>query len=73
MAKTKGRPGPKPGSTKKYGNRKDYHILLPVDVQEGESVSLADAFEKASRDNGGVVAYATRIIRERSEIRDLLK
>lgn len=72
MAKTKGKPGPKPGSTKKHGDRRDFHILLSADVLEGESMSLADAFEKSAEKHGGIVAYSAKVIRERPEIKGLL-
>jgi hypothetical protein len=58
MAKTKSKPGPKPGTHRKYGKRRDYHILLPLD--------LADKLDAASK-HGGVIAYVERVLREHFE------
>lgn len=58
MAKTHGKPGPKPIK----GKRRDFHILLP------EEDGLASAFEQVAKANGGVIAFAEKIIRERPEI-----
>jgi hypothetical protein len=45
MAKTKGKPGPKA----RHDSTRDYHIYLPDKPQEGQSTSLADAFEQAAK------------------------
>lgn len=68
MAKTKMKPGPKP----RYGTRRDYHFRLSSDIQKGEKISLADAFEQAAKEHGGVIAYTTMIIKDRPEIKELL-
>ncbi len=64
MAKTNSKPGPKPGTTTKYGPRRDYHILLPLD--------LADKLDKAST-KGGVIAYVERVLREHFEMNEPAK
>lgn len=69
MARTHGRSGPAP----KYGKRRDYHILLSVEVQPGEAMSLADAFEQVAKQHGGVIAYTTKIIEAIPEIKALLE
>ena len=51
MARTKTKPGPVP----RYGKRRDYHILLPLD--------LADKLDAASK-HGGVIAYIERVLRD---------
>ena len=53
MAKTHKKPGPH----KKYGPRRDYHILLAV--EDG----LADAFEKQAALHGGVIVYVEQLVR----------
>lgn len=73
MAKTKGTPGPKPGTTKKYGKRRDYHFRLLEEVQKDEVMSLADAFDAESGRYGGDNAYINEILRERPEIARRLK
>jgi hypothetical protein len=55
MAKTKTKPGPKP---RYEGKRRDYHILLPLD--------LADKLDEASK-RGGVIAYVERVLRDHFE------
>lgn len=55
MAKTKTKPGPKPRYS---GKRRDYHILLPLD--------LADKLDTASK-HGGVIAYVERVLRDHFE------
>ena len=62
MAKTKTTPGPKP---RYEGKRRDYHILLPLDV--------AEAFEHVAKQHGGVVAFTEKIIRERQEVSDYMR
>lgn len=57
---------------RKHGARRDYHILLPMDIQNGNSMSLADAFEQAAQEYGGIIAYAVMIISERPEIKNLI-
>lgn len=73
MAKTNNKPGPKPGTTKKYGKRRDYHFRLLEEVQENEVMSLADAFDAESGRYGGDNAYINGILRERPEIARRLK
>jgi hypothetical protein len=73
MAKTKRTPGPKPGATKKHGDRRDFHILLSDEAQKGEAMSLAEAFVEVASSNDGIIAYAAKIIRERPEIIEKLK
>ena len=69
MARTKGTPGPKP----QYGEREDFHILLSKGIVEGEAMPLAKAFKTVAKQHGGVIAYVTKIIRERPEILALLE
>lgn len=52
MAKTKGIPGPKP----KYGERRDYHFKLPLD--------LAEKFEEKAKTKGGVIQYIESLVRK---------
>lgn len=68
----KRKPGPKPGTMRKHGARRDYHILLPMEVKNSDSMSLADAFEQAAQEYGGIIAYAVMIISERPEIKNLI-
>lgn len=56
MAKTKGTPGPKP----KYGERRDYHFKLPLD--------LAGKFEEKAKSEGGVIQYVEKLIRKDLEL-----
>lgn len=69
MARTKGKPGPKP----RYGERRDYHFRLSTEKQEGQTMSLADAFEQEAKRHGGVIRYISEIIQERPEIKNLLQ
>ena len=87
MARTQGKPGPKP----RYGKRRDYHILLAASPAEGEVMSLAEAFEQAAKDyevqqrrqaalqgekrqeTSGLIAYLECVLRERPEIAARLK
>jgi hypothetical protein len=64
MAKTNSKPGPKPGTTTKYGKRRDYHILLPLD--------LADRLDRASK-QGGVIAYVERVLRDHFQMNEPVK
>ena len=68
MARTKGRPGPKPH----YGKRREYHILLAAEPVAGEALSLSDAFEEAASTHGGIIAYVEFVLKERPEIRERL-
>jgi len=80
MAKTKSKPGPKG-----KGNRRDYHIRVSADVQQGETMSLADAFEKAAdiyaeeqREQGNpvqgaVIAFAEKVLRDHPDIAKFFK
>lgn len=68
MAKTKGTPGPK----KKYGKRRDFHILLSDEVKEGQTMSLAEAFDQVAKANNGVVEFVTNLIQNLPEIQDKL-
>lgn len=52
MAKSKNKPGPKP----KYGERRDYHILLPME--------LVKDFEVRAKEHGGVIAYVEGLVRK---------
>jgi hypothetical protein len=54
VAKTKTKPGPK----SRYGERRDYHIKLPLD--------LANKLDTASK-QGGVTRYVERVLREHFE------
>lgn len=68
MAKTKGTPGPK----KKYGKRRDFHILLSDEVEKEQVMSLAEAFDQVAKTNNGVVEFAANIIQNLPEIQDKL-
>jgi hypothetical protein len=61
MAKTKTTPGPKRGTTSK-GPRRDYHFKLSSEVQEGQVMSQADAFERAAARSGGINAFVNELI-----------
>lgn len=73
MPKTKNKPGPKPGTTKKYGERRDYHFRLTSDVLPGETMSLADAFDSIAAGRGGDNAFIVQILREHPAIQAKLK
>jgi hypothetical protein len=51
VAKTRTKPGPK----RIYGERRDYHIKLPL--------SLADKLDEAAR-GVGIIAYVEQVLRE---------
>ena len=68
MARTKGKPGPKP--TK--GKRRDFHILLSDVVQEGQTMSLAEAFDRVAKRHDGVVSFAEEIIQGLPEVQAIL-
>lgn len=73
MARTNNKPGPKLGTTKRYGKRRDYHFRLLEELQEGEVISLADAFDAEAALHQGDNAYINEILRERPEIIKRLK
>ena len=82
MAKTKGKPGPKA----RHESTRDFHLYLPDKPAEDETISLADALERVASSYAeqqkelgipvygrGVMAYLEMIIRERSEIKEVLR
>lgn len=68
MARTNNKPGPKPGTTKKYGKRRDYHFRLLEETKEGKAKSLADAFDAVSARHGGDNAFIVQLLESHPEI-----
>jgi hypothetical protein len=63
MAKTNNKPGPKPGATKKYGPRKEYHFRLSSTALPGEAMSISDAFDAVSEQYGGDSILINHVLR----------
>ena len=82
MAKTKGKPGPKT----RHESTVDFHIKLPDKVEEGNTMSLADAFKLAAQEyaeeqsqlgntvyGNGIIALAEEMARSFPRVEKFLR
>jgi hypothetical protein len=70
LARTKGKPGPKPAFE---GSGVEYHIKLPSEAQANNVLSEAEAFEKVAGRHGGIIRYVRKLVLSDPEFQKVLR